>query len=88
MFEAAERFVNEAKSIVKIEISSFLTKIYKWNKIKNKISHEELTQIILEDSNYLKFLEEEVKFNSSVSTSVSKVTKDGGFVAEGNNKLV
>jgi hypothetical protein len=26
-------------------------------------------------------LEEEVKFNSSVSTSVSKVTKDGGFVS-------
>ena len=61
MFEAAERFVNETKSNVKIEISSFLTKIYKWNKIKNKISHEELTQIILEDSNYLKFLEEEIK---------------------------
>ena len=35
-----------------------------------------------------KQIEEEVKSNSSVSTSVSKVTKDGGFVAEGNNKLV
>ena len=33
-------------------------------------------------------LEEEVKFNSSVSKSVPKVTKDGGFVAEVNNKLV
>ena len=50
---------------------------------------EELVKIELGSPAYVVMdLEEEVKFNSSVSTSVSKVTKDGGFVAEGNNKLV
>jgi len=65
MFEAAERFVNEASSKVIIEISNFLTKIYKWNKLKNDIHHEELVQIILEDSKYIEALEEETKLSQN-----------------------
>jgi len=65
MFKAAEKFVNKLPSKGILEISNFLMKVSKWNKIKNDIHHEELVQIILEDSKYLEHLEEETKLSQN-----------------------
>ena len=65
MFKAAEKFVNKLPSKGILEISNFLMKVSKWNKIKNDIHHEELVQIILEDSKYLEYLEEETKLSQN-----------------------
>ena len=43
LFAAAETFVSEDSSKIKLEISSFLSKIYKWHKLKKEIHHEELS---------------------------------------------
>ena len=65
MFEAAEVFVREDSSKIKLEVNSFLSKIYKWHKLKTAIPHEELVQIILEDSHYVNFLEKEANLSSN-----------------------
>ena len=75
MFEAAEIFVREDSSKIKLEISSFLSKIYKWHKLKKEVYHEELVQIILEDSNYIKFLEQESNSSKNIENIYfSKIT--------------
>ncbi len=61
MFDAAELFIQQHSSKVKSEINDFIIKVHKWNKIKRDINHIELTQIILEDSNYISYLEQEEK---------------------------
>ena len=65
LFKAAEIFVNSITSKIAIEISNFLSKIYKWNKLIKEIHHQELLQIILEDSKYLESLEEEIKLSQN-----------------------
>ena len=59
MIDASEIFVNAEKGKNKTEITNFLYKLKKWQKLKDQLSHEELTQIILEDSKYIEFLEKE-----------------------------
>jgi len=57
--------------------------------MSDEYKQEELVKIELGSPAYVVMdLEEEVKFNSSVSTSVSKVTKDGDFVAVSGNTYV
>lgn len=65
MFKAAERFVSQVSLKAVKEISNFLSDVNKWNKLKNKIHHEELVQIILEDSKYIETLEEEIKLSKN-----------------------
>ena len=60
-FEAAEIFVDKESSKIKIELSSLLSKIYKWHKLKKEMNLQNLVEIILEDSNYLESLKQEEK---------------------------
>jgi len=57
MLDAASQFIQESSSKVNIEISQFISKVFKWQKLKNEMSHIELTQLILEDSKYIEYLE-------------------------------
>ena len=61
MFEAAELFIQNLSTKVNYEISEFIFKVSKWSKLKNEMSHIELTQLILEDSKYIEYLEQEEK---------------------------
>ncbi len=79
IFTAAEIFVRENSSKIKLEISSFLSKVYKWHKLKNKVSHEELVQIILEDSNYIQFLEQEANLSKNPD-SLSRIDNIKEFI--------
>ena len=81
MFAAAEIFVREDSSKIKLEISSFLSKIYKWHKLKKEIHHEELVQIILEDSHYVQFLEQEAN-SSNNPENLSRIDNIKEFVGK------
>ena len=59
MFNASKIFIQKITGKSKIDLTEFINKIIKWNKIKNDIDHVDLTQIILEDSNYIQYLENE-----------------------------
>ena len=59
MLDAANIFIQDSSSKVNVEIKEFIFKIHKWHKLKTAMNHIELTQLILEDSNYLQFLEDE-----------------------------
>ena len=63
---------NNMHQKIKFEINEFIIKVHKWNKIKKDINHIELTQIILEDSNYINYLEQEEK-NSKNPENLSRV---------------
>ena len=56
-----EVFVQENSSKAKSEINEFIVKMHKWQRIKININHIELAQLILEDSNYASYLEQEEK---------------------------
>jgi DNA helicase-2/ATP-dependent DNA helicase PcrA len=79
MFDAAEMFIQQHASKVKSEINDFIIKVYKWNKIKKDINHIELTQIILEDSNYISYLEQEEK-NSKNPENLNRVENIKEFI--------
>ena len=79
MFDAAEMFIQQHASKVKSEINDFIIKVHKWNKIKRDINHVELTQIILEDSNYISYLEQEEK-NSKNPKNLNRVENIREFI--------
>ena len=57
LLEACKAYlVSKGKNKSKLEINEFISKIYKWNKLKDKISHIELCEIILDDSGYKNLL--------------------------------
>ena len=61
MFDATKIFIQQNSSKSKSDIYEFITKVLKWYKLKKEINHIELTKIILEDSNYVDYLEQEEK---------------------------
>jgi len=61
MFEASKIFVMENSSKIKEEINDFIIKVLNWKKIKKKINHIELTEMVLEDSGYFQYLKNEEK---------------------------
>ena len=65
MLDASKEFISISKSKVNIEISEFLVKVTKWIALKNQLDHINLTQLVLEDSNYIIFLEQEEKLSKS-----------------------
>jgi DNA helicase-2/ATP-dependent DNA helicase PcrA len=79
MFEAAAKFIQEYSSKVNIEISQFILKVYEWQKLKNKINHIELTQLVLEDSKYIEFLKQEEK-NSKNPEALSRIENIKEFI--------
>ena len=87
MCKAAEKFVNEVSSKSTIEISNFLVKVYKWNKLKNEMPHGELVQIIIEDSKYLESIEEESKLiqNPENLSRIDNIREFIGCLKEFNN---
>ena len=79
MFDAAEMFIQQHVSKGKSEINEFIIKVHKWNKIKKDINHIELAQIILEDSNYINYLEQEEK-NSKNPESLNRIENIKEFI--------
>ena len=79
MFEASQKFILENKTKVNIEINDFITNILKWKKIKKNFDHIELAKVVLEDSNYFKYLENEAK-NSKNPENLSRVDNINEFL--------
>jgi len=79
MLEASKLFIEESSSKVKIEIYDFICMLGKWHRIKKKINHVELTQIILEDTKYIEFLELEEK-NSKSASNLNRVENIREFI--------
>ncbi|MBI29283.1 MAG: DNA helicase II [Alphaproteobacteria bacterium MarineAlpha5_Bin11] len=60
MFDATREYLRSAKnSKGKIEINDLISKILKWNKLKDDMNHIELSELILEDSGYMKLVRNE-----------------------------
>ena len=65
MLEAAGELIKSSSTKVNIEISDFIIKVQKWIQFKNKMDHIDLVQLILEDSNYIAYLENEEKLSKN-----------------------
>jgi len=68
MVEAAHKFVSESSTKVNIEINNFILKFNKWNELKKKMDHIELVRLVLEDSNYIEYLENEEKNSKNIES--------------------
>ena len=79
MFEAAQIFVNENKTKVNFEINTFIYNVLNWQKIKKNFDHIELTKVILEDSQYMQFLETELR-SSKNPENLSRIDNINEFL--------
>ena len=79
MFEASQNFIGENKTKVNLEINDFINNILKWQKIKKIFDHIELAKVVLEDSNYIQYLENEAK-NSKNPENLSRVDNINEFL--------
>ena len=79
MFEASQNFIGENKTKVNLEINDFINNILKWQKIKKNFDHIELAKVVLEDSNYIQYLENEAK-NSKNPENLSRVDNINEFL--------
>ena len=61
MFEASNIVIQDSNNKINNEIRNFINKVNQWSNLKNKLNHIDLIQLILEDSEYLAFLETEEK---------------------------
>ena len=61
LLEASEKMLNDSESKINLELKDFLFKLHKWFGLKNKLNHIELTELILDDSKYIDYLETEEK---------------------------
>ena len=65
MLEASSNFVQNSSSKVNMEIKEFLVKFNKWSDFKDKMSHVDLVQLVLEDSKYINHLDSEEKISKN-----------------------
>ena len=79
MFEACKKFVVENKTKINLEINTFIINVINWQKIKKKFDHIELAKVILEDSNYIRYLENEAK-NSKHPENLSRIDNINEFL--------
>ena len=79
MLEAATQIVQESSAKVNLEIKEFIFKVHKWRKLKNEMGHVELTQLILEDSKYINYLEQEEK-NSKNPENLNRLENIKEFI--------
>jgi len=79
MFEALETLIQKSSLKARLEINDFVMNIHKWHKIKKDINHIDLTQIILEDSKYLNYLEQEEK-NSRNPQNLNRIENIKEFI--------
>ena len=68
MLDAARIFVQDSSSKINSEINDFILKVYKWIDFKDKMNHVELVQLVLEDSKYIEFLENDEKISKNPNT--------------------
>ena len=61
MFNAAKLYIEKNSNKSKIELLNFINKVIKWKKVQNTTNHIDLAQLILDDSNYISYLENEEK---------------------------
>jgi len=67
MLEACKVYLESTeKNNVKFGINEFISKIYKWNNLIEKISHIELCELILDDSGYKNLLINESKQKDNI----------------------
>ena len=79
MFEASQNFIGKNKTKVNLEINNFINNVLKWQKIKKNFDHIELAKAVLEDSNYIEYLENEAK-NSKNPENLSRVDNINEFL--------
>ncbi len=79
MFEACKIFINQNKSKINIEINLFIKSVLNWQKIKKNFDHIELAKVVLEDSKYIEFLENEAK-NSKNPENLSRIDNINEFL--------
>ena len=79
MFEASQKFTEENNTKVNSEINKFILNIINWQKIKNNFDHIDLTKAVLEDSNYIQYLEGEAK-TSKNPENLSRVDNISEFI--------
>ena len=61
MLDAAQKFVRDSSSKINTEIKEFIVKVHKWIEFKDKMNHIDLVQLVLEDSKYIEYLENDEK---------------------------
>tara|TARA_B100000965_G_C19588314_1_gene756835 strand:+ start:350 stop:2575 length:2226 start_codon:yes stop_codon:yes gene_type:complete len=61
MFNAAKLYIDKNSNKSKIELLNFINKVIKWKKVQTTTNHIDLAQLILDDSNYISYLENEEK---------------------------
>ena len=61
MFQASSILIQDSNNKINNEIRNFINNVNQWSKLKNKLNHIDLVQLILEDSKYIDFLETEEK---------------------------
>ena len=67
MFEACKVYVgSEEKNKIKYQINELISKIHKWNSLKKQLDHIELCELILEDSGYMEFIDNESKQKDNI----------------------
>ncbi len=79
MFEAAKEIIFKSNSKAKTELYNFIDNVIKWKKIKKNFNHIELAKVVIEDSGYLTYLENEQK-NSGNPDSLSRIDNINEFV--------
>jgi DNA helicase-2/ATP-dependent DNA helicase PcrA len=79
MLESSSVIVEENYKKNNSELLDFIIKVKKWSKLKNELNHIELTQLVLEDSGYLYFLEDEEK-NSKNPESLNRLDNIKEFI--------
>ena len=79
MIEASQIYIGENKTKVNLEINDFINNVLKWQKIKKNFNHIELVKVVLEDSNYIQYLEIEAK-NSKNPENLSRIDNINEFL--------
>ena len=79
MFDAVSTMLQDSTSKVNVEISEFIRKVYKWYRLKKEMDHVALTQLVLEDSKYVEYLEQEEK-NSKNPESLNRLENIKEFI--------
>ena len=79
MFEATKQIIFKTNSKTKSELYKFLESINKWKKIQKNFDHIELAKVIIEDSGYFEYLENEQK-NSKNPENLSRIDNINEFI--------
>ncbi len=79
MFESTKQVIFKTNSKAKSELYVFIDNIIKWKKILKNFDHIELTKVVIEDSGYLKHLQNEEK-NSNNPENLSRIENIKEFI--------